>query len=191
VTEPFLGQIFVFPFNFAPAGHAFCRGQLLPIAQHTALFSLLGTTYGGDGNTNFALPNLQGRAPVGVGQGAGLSAYDLGQETGTETVTLLPAQMPSHAHAFDATNMKGTLRCRDERGNQRSPAGNVLARESSGVTAPFAGGTLPAAMAPAAVGLTGAPTLVAAGGNQPHNNMQPYLVLNYCIALTGVFPARP
>jgi len=190
VTEPFLGQIFMFGFNFAPKNHAFCRGQILPIAQNTALFSLLGTTYGGDGRTTFALPNLQGRGPVGVGQGAGLSAYDLGQESGTETVAVLPAQMPSHSHTFDASNMKGTLRCRDERGNQRSPAGNVLARESSGVTAPFAGGTLPAAMAPAAVGLTGAPALVAAGGNQAHNNMQPYLVLNYCIALTGVFPAR-
>jgi microcystin-dependent protein len=163
----------------------------MPIAQNTALFSLLGTTFGGDGQTTYALPNLQGRAPVGVGQGAGLSAYDLGQETGSGTVTLLPAQMPSHAHAFDANNMKGTLRCRDERGNQRSPAGNVLARESSGVTAPFAGGTLAASMAPAAVGLTGAPALMAAGGGQPHNNMQPYLVLNYCIALSGVFPARP
>jgi len=191
VNEPFVGQIFMFGFNFAPNGHAFCHGQILPIAQNTALFSLLGTTYGGDGKSTFALPNLQGRVPVGVGQGAGLSPYDLGQETGTETVAVSPAQMPSHAHAFDASNMKGTLRCRDERGNQRGPAGNVLARESSGVTAPFAGGTLPAAMAPAAVALTGAPALVAAGGNQPHNNMQPYLVLNYCIALTGVFPARP
>jgi microcystin-dependent protein len=191
VTEPFLGQIFMFGFNFAPVGHAFCRGQLLPISQNTALFALLGTTYGGNGQTTFALPNLQGRAPVGVGQGAGLSAYGLGQETGTETVTVSAAQMPSHSHAFDANNMKGTLRCRDERANQRGPAGNVLARESSGVTAPFAGGTLQAAMAPAAVGLTGAPALVAAGGNQPHNNMQPYLVLNYCIALAGVFPAQP
>jgi microcystin-dependent protein len=190
VNEPFVGQIFMFGFNFAPRNHAFCHGQLLPIAQNTALFSLLGTTFGGDGRTTFALPNLTGRAPVGVGQGAGLSAYDLGQETGAETVSLVPAQLPSHAHAFDASNMKGTLRCRDERGNQRSPASNVLARESSGVTAPFAGGTLAAAMAPAAVGLTGAPGLAAAGGNQPHNNMQPYLVLNYCIALAGVFPAR-
>jgi microcystin-dependent protein len=191
VIDPFLGQIFMFGFNYAPAGHAFCRGQLLPIAQNTALFSLLGTTFGGDGRTTFALPNLQGCAPVGVGQGPGLSQYELGQETGAETVTLSPAQMPSHAHAFDASNMKGTLRCRDERGNQRSPAGNVLARESSGVTAPFGGGTLAAAMAPAAVSLTGAPALVAAGGDQPHNNMQPYLVLNFCIALTGVFPTRP
>jgi microcystin-dependent protein len=191
VTDPFVGQIFMFGFNFAPRNHAFCRGQLMPIAQNTALFSLLGTTFGGDGKTTYALPNLQGRAPVGVGQGAGLSAYHLGQEAGAESVTLLPAQMPSHSHAFDANNVKGTLRCRDERGNQRGPAGNVLARESTGVTAPFAGGTLGAAMAPAAVALTGAPALVAAGGNQPHNNMQPYLVLNYCIALTGVFPARP
>ena len=191
MNAPFVGQIFMFGFNFPPKGHAFCRGQIMPIAQNTALFSLLGTTFGGDGQTTYALPNLQGRAPVGVGQGAGLSAYDLGQETGSGTVTLLPPQMPSHAHAFDANNMKGTLRCRDERGNQRSPAGNVLARESSGVTAPFAGGTLAASMAPAAVGLTGAPALMAAGGGQPHNNMQPYLVLNYCIALSGVFPARP
>jgi microcystin-dependent protein len=190
VSAPFVGQIFIYAFNFPPRGHAFCHGQTMLIAQNTALFSLLGTTYGGNGQTTFALPNLQGHAPVGVGQGAGLSAYELGQESGTETVTLTPAQIPSHAHTFDASNMKGTLRCRDERGNQRSPAGNVLARESSGVTAPFADGTLTAAMAPAAVGLTGAPALVAAGGNQPHNNMQPYLVLNYCIALTGVFPAR-
>jgi microcystin-dependent protein len=191
VSDPFVGQIFMYGFNFAPRNHAFCHGQLLPIAQNTALFSLLGTTFGGNGQTNFALPNLQGHAPVGVGQGAGLSDYQLGQETGTATATLLPGQMPSHSHPFDANNMKGTLRCRDERGNQRSPQNNVLAMESAGVTAPFAGGTLAAAMAPAAVGLTGAPALVAAGGNQPHNNMQPYLVLNYCIALTGVFPARP
>ena len=129
MADPFLGQISIFSFAFAPKGWAFCNGQILSIAQNTALFSLLGTTFGGNGQTTFALPNLQGRGPVGVGQGAGLSPYDLGQETGTETVALSPAQMPSHAHAFDASNMKGTLRCRDERGNQRSPAGNVLARE--------------------------------------------------------------
>jgi microcystin-dependent protein len=191
MSSPFLGEIKIFGFNFPPRNWAFCNGQLISIQQNTALFSLLGTFYGGNGVTTYALPNLQGRAPVGVGQGAGLSAYDLGQETGSGTATLLPAQMPSHTHAFDANNLKGTLRCRDERGNQRSPAGHVLARESSGVTAPFAGGTLAASMAPAAVALTGAPALMAAGGSQPHNNMQPYLALNYCIALSGVFPARP
>ena len=191
MIEPFVGQIFMYGFNFPPTGHAFCRGQLLPISQNTALFSLLGTTFGGNGQTNFALPNLQGRAPVGVGQGAGLSDYQLGQETGTATATLLPGEMPSHTHIFDAANMKGTLRCRDERGNQRSPQSNVLARESAGVTAPFASGTLAAAMAPTSVELTGTPALAPTGGNQPHNNMQPYLVVNYCIALQGVFPARP
>ena len=116
--DPFVAEIRIFPFNFAPKGWAFCQGQLLPISQNTALFSLLGTTYGGDGRSTFALPNFQGAAPLQQGQGPGLSRYDLGETTGSNTVTLLSAEMPSHTHGFNGKNRNA---------NTNSPAGNLLA----------------------------------------------------------------
>ncbi len=175
MTDPFVAEIRIFPFNFAPRGWAWCDGQLLPIAQNTALFSLLGTTYGGDGRTTFALPNLQGRAPMHPGQGPGLSQHHLGEAAGTETVTLLESEMPSHAHALVAS-----LGATDEEG-ERNPAGNY-----TGVP-PLAQAFYGPANSLAAMS---ANTIAPAGGNQPHNNLQPYLTLYFCIALQGVYPPR-
>ena len=169
--DPFVAEIRIFPFNFAPKGWAFCDGQLLPLSQNTALFSLLGTTYGGDGKSNFALPNMQGNAPMHPGQGPGLSLHDLGETGGSETVTLLESETPSHSHAVNASAAEGTT------GN---PSGQLVAN-GVGVnmyTTTFTATTLN----PNAVG--------PAGGDQPHNNMQPYLTLNFNIALQGVFPPR-
>jgi microcystin-dependent protein len=173
VADPFVAEIRIFPFNFAPKGWAFCNGQLLPLSQNTALFSLLGTTYGGDGKSTFALPNLQGSAPMHPGQGPGLSLHDLGETGGSETVSLLESEIPAHSHSVLAQNAPG---------NRTNPIGNSFARLSSGnAYIPPAGAPL-VAMA--------AETLPPAGGDQPHNNMQPYLTLNFNIAMQGVFPPR-
>ena len=172
--DPFVAEIRIFPFNFAPKGWAFCDGQLLPLSQNTALFSLLGTTYGGDGQSNFALPNMQGNVPMHPGQGPGLSLHDLGETGGSETVTLLESEIPAHAHSLKASATNSS---------KPNPAGNSLARVAANGT-PY--------VAPAGAPLTPfAPTALApAGGGQPHNNLQPYLTLNFCIALQGVFPPR-
>lgn len=173
MADPFVAEIRIFPFNFAPRGWAFCNGQLLPLSQNTALFSLLGTTYGGNGVSNFALPNMQGNAPMHPGQGPGLSLHDLGETGGSATVTLLQSEMPAHPHALMASSTVGT---------KSLPTANSLAR-TSGATPYLPPASAPlVAMSPAALGL--------AGGNQPHNNMQPYLTLNFNIALQGVFPPR-
>lgn len=191
MDTPFVGQVIMFGFSFAPVGHAFCHGQLLPIEQNTALFSLIGTTFGGDGLSTFGLPNLQGRVPVGVGQGPGLGGFVDGQEDGSETVTLTTTNLPSHNHLFNVSSMKGTLQCFNGRGDARDPAGHVPAIEAEGVTASYTNaGTLSSSLASDAVEITGALALMPAGGGQPHTNMQPYLALNYCIALEGVFPSR-
>jgi microcystin-dependent protein len=170
--DPFVAEIRIFPFNFAPKGWAWCDGQLLPLSQNTALFSLLGTTYGGDGKSNFALPDLQGRAPMHPGQGPGLSLHDLGETGGSETVTLLESEIPAHAHALTASQADG---------NTGSPAGQLVASgiginmyaQASGSTTQLN----PSAVAPA-------------GGDMPHNNLQPYLTCFFCIALQGVYPPR-
>jgi len=174
VSDPFVAEIRIFPFNFAPRGWSFCDGQLLPISQNTALFSLLGTTYGGDGKSTFALPNLQGSAPVQPGQGPGLSDRFLGETGGSEFVTLLVSEIPVHTHA---------LRASVEPGDNRLPSNTVALATSVGAFA-YAGGT--PAVAPMAF-----QALPPAGGSLPHNNMQPYLTLNFCIALQGIFPQRP
>ena len=170
--DPFVAEIRIFPFNFAPTGWAFCDGQILPISQNTALFSLLGTTYGGNGQSNFALPNLQGNAPMHPGQGPGLSLHDLGETGGSETVTLLASEMPAQTHAQRASIDDADLTIPTN--------GRVLAK-SSGQNIYAAPGA-PANMSPSAIG--------PIGGDQPHNNMQPYLTLNFCIALQGVYPPR-
>jgi microcystin-dependent protein len=169
--DPFVAEIRIFPFNFAPKGWAFCDGQILPLSQNTALFSLLGTTYGGDGKSNFALPNMQGNAPMHPGQGPGLSLHDLGETGGSETVTLLESEIPSHAHSFVGSQADGII---------RFPSNNLVAN-MVGVNGYATPGPL-ITMSPNA--------LTPAGGDQPHNNMQPYLTLNFCIALQGVFPPR-
>lgn len=173
MADPFVAEIRIFPFNFAPKGWAWCDGQLLPISQNTALFSLLGTTYGGDGKSNFALPNLQGRAPMHPGQGPGLSLHDLGEASGTETVTLLESEIPSHSHAMRASSDPGDL---------FGPGPSTSLGASTGAAAYQPSNSNLISMAPESIS--------PAGGDQPHNNMQPYLTFYFCIALQGVFPAR-
>jgi microcystin-dependent protein len=171
MADPFVAEIRIFPFNFAPRGWAFCDGQILPISQNTALFSLLGTTYGGDGKSIFALPNLAGNAPMHPGQGPGLSLHDLGETGGSPTVTLLESEIPSHAHAVRASQADGI---------DQVPSQSLYAT----------GVGLAAYAVPGSPTTLSASTVAPAGGNQPHNNMQPYLTLNFCIALQGVFPPR-
>src|SRR5256714_4229843 len=172
--DPFVAEIRIFPFNFAPKGWAFCDGQILPISQNTALFSLLGTTYGGNGKSTFALPDMQGTAPMHPGQGPGLSLHDLGETGGSETVTLLESEIPAHSHAIMAATNPATdklpspamslSRSRNDNTYQSVTNQNVVTMSDQ--------------------------SLAPAGGDQPHNNMQPYLTLNFCIALQGVFPPR-
>lgn len=171
--DPFIGEIRIVGFNFAPNGWALCNGQLLPISQNTALFSILGTTYGGNGTTNFALPNLQGSAPLHAGQGNGLSPRVLGETGGEETVTVLQSQMPGHTHALNGSNAAGS----------QGPANGVWAKpDQRGISAYNSSpGTSPAMSATA---------LSPSGSGQPHNNLMPYLVMNFVIALTGIFPPR-
>ena len=177
MSEPFLGMIIIVPYNFSPRGWAFCNGQILPIAQNTALFSLLGTTFGGNGQTTFALPDLRGRVSNSSGQGPGLSSYDLGQVGGVESETLTINQMPAHNHLVNALNAV-------EPSSPR-PGGNLPGT----ITVPNDANSLlygpppaDAQMAPTMIGIT--------GGSQPFSVLQPYLTLNYCIALEGIFPSR-
>jgi microcystin-dependent protein len=176
MANPFLAEIRIFPFNFAPKGWAFCDGQLLTLSQNTALFSLLGTTYGGDGMSNFALPNMQGNAPMHPGQGPGLSLHDLGETGGSDTVTLLESEIPAHSHSMMSFGNPPPA-------NAGTPGPTVALARSSGTTmykaSPFGN-----------VGAMSDNTIAPAGGDQPHNNMQPYLTLNFCIALQGVYPPR-
>jgi len=174
--DPFVAEIRIFGFNFAPKGWAFCDGQILPISQNTALFSLLGTTYGGDGKSTFALPDLQGNAPMHPGQGPGLSLHDLGEQGGSETVSLLVSEMPVHTHAMGA---------------QSGPAGaNTPGADGSSTLARSAGGSSYKVAPFGALTQLAPQTLTPTGGDLPHNNMMPYLTLNFCIALQGVFPPR-
>jgi microcystin-dependent protein len=165
MSEPFLAEIRLMSFAFAPKGWALCNGQTLPINQNQALFSLLGTTYGGNGQTTFALPNLQARVPIHVGNG-----HTLGEQAGTDAHTLTAAQLPQHTHVLQASTRAG---------NTVNPAANVLADTPSQVYAP------PANLTPLEPG-----SVIATGGNQPHTNQQPYLGLSFCIALQGIYPSR-
>jgi microcystin-dependent protein len=173
MSDQFLAEIRIFPFNFAPTGWAFCDGQLMPISQNTALFALLGTTYGGDGKSTFALPDMQGNAPMQPGQGQGLSLRDLGEMSGVENITLLQSEIPLHTHSLMAQNTFGA---------STDPADRLWGR-------PFGGGSMYAASG--AVTALAPQAISPAGGGLPHNNMQPYLTLNFCIALQGIFPQRP
>lgn len=173
MSDQFVAEIRIFPFNFPPTGWAFCDGQLMPISQNTALFALLGTTYGGDGKSTFALPNMQGNAPMQPGQGQGLSLRDLGEMSGVESITLLISEIPFHTHTLmvaggdpaESNVCTNFALARSKNGNAYS---NSIALTQAA----------PQALAPA-------------GGSLPHNNMQPYLTLNFCIALQGIFPQRP
>jgi len=173
--DPWIGEIALVPYNFAPRGWAFCDGQLLPINQNTALFSLLGTQFGGNGQTTFALPDLRGRVPLhvgGSGAGPGLSAYSVGEMGGVENITLIASQMPTHNHLVNASSANGT---------SDSPSNNIMGKNASGVPQ-YGTGAPNAAMAAGAIANT--------GGNQPHENRPPFLGLNYIIALEGIFPSR-
>jgi microcystin-dependent protein len=172
MADPFVAQIQIFPYNFAPTGWALCNGQILSIAQNTALFSLLGTTYGGNGQSNFALPNLQGRMAMQPGQSPGLTDRFLGEEGGVETVTLLTTQIPVHDHQ---------ARCFNGDGTEYGPLNSVWAKDTAGGSNEYG---------PANSGAMAGDALNPSGGNQPHNNLQPYLTLTYCIAMQGIFPPR-
>jgi microcystin-dependent protein len=174
MSSPFVAEIRMFGFNFAPTGWAQCNGQLLPISQNTALFSLLGTFYGGDGKSTFALPNLEGSTPLHQGQGPGLSDRFIGEVSGSESVTLLVTEIPAHTHQLMANPVTGGL---------SSPVGNLWS-PLAGRTPPnlYFNGNTDTSMNPFTIGIS--------GGGLPHNNMSPYLVVNFCIALQGVFPPR-
>jgi microcystin-dependent protein len=173
MTDPFLAEIRIVGFDFPPRGWATCDGQLIPISQNTALFALLGTFYGGDGKTTFALPDLTGSAPMHRGQGPGLSPHELGEVGGEVAVTLLQSEMPLHTHGMAASQAEA---------GDRSPAGSLPAAQSGGINS-YAPPGASAAMAPTMAGV--------AGVGVPHNNLQPSLVVNFCIALQGIFPRRP
>lgn len=172
MSEPFIAEIRIFAGNFAPRGWAFCNGQLLPVSQNTALFSLIGTTYGGDGRSTTALPNMQGRVPMHPGRGPGLTSRRLGQRGGTEMVTITEAQMPSHTH----TQHGGERRARNE-----FPSTTATVAEA-GETTYAPGSSTTVNMADQAVANT--------GGSQPHNNLQPFLTMTFIIALVGLYPSR-
>ncbi len=169
MSEPFLAEIRIVGFNFAPRGWAFCDGQILPINQNQSLYSLLGTTYGGDGRTSFALPDLRGRSPIHVGSSNGTS-HSLGQKSGEETHTLSVAEIPQHTHSIASNQTLGT---------EAEPSGQFPARAADSIY-----GSLANAQA------MGSGTIANTGGSQAHENMQPYLALNFCIALQGLFPSR-
>jgi microcystin-dependent protein len=176
--EAFIGEIRMFGGNFAPRGWALCDGQLLPISQYTALFSLLGTTYGGDGRTTFALPDLRGRVPIHAGHGPGLSDYRLGQTGGQETVTLTTQQIPAHSHTASVSQAADSSVGTSDKPENMLPARNAASTPQYGTTAN--------------VNMSGASVSVGnTGGNLPHENMQPYVTVNYIIALEGIFPSRP
>lgn len=170
MSTPFIAEIRIFSFSFAPRGWGQCNGQLLPINQNQALFSLLGTTYGGNGVTNFALPNFQGRVAMQWGSSSGGTSYTLGESSGTENHTLSIPQIPAHSHGLNVSNATA---------NAVVPTGNALGVSAANLYA------APGSLAPMA-----ADALSNAGGSQPHSNMQPFLTLNFCIALQGIFPSR-
>ncbi len=174
MSSPFVAEIRIFACNFAPTGWAQCNGQLLPLSQNTALFSLLGTFYGGDGKSTFALPDLQGSVAIHQGQGAGLSDYSLGQQGGSENVTLLVSEIPLHNHGMQGISDPANAQIPDPaKGLARSAGGNAYSTTATGLQ------------------IMNQQILSITGSSLPHNNMMPYQVLNYCIALQGVFPARP
>jgi microcystin-dependent protein len=176
--DPILGTIIIFAGNFAPRGFMFCQGQLLPISQYSALFSILGTTYGGNGQTNFALPDLRGRAPIGTGQGPGLPTVSLGEQSGSPNITLTQANMPAHTHTAQVT-----LNCAaDGRPGSDTPAGNFLDSGTTIYTGASDGSTMAAGAATTQIGI--------AGSSQPFSVQSPYLGINYIIAIAGIFPSR-
>lgn len=174
MADPFVAEIRIFPFNFAPRGWAFCNGQLLPSAQNQGLFALLRATYGGNDDTTFALPDLRGRAPMHPGQGPGLSLHDLGEQGGSETVTLLESEMPAHSHMARAAALPGEAASPSSARSLARPRGSFVYQDNTSSNLSQMAPQMAASM----------------GGDAPHNNMQPYLTFYFCIALQGVFPPR-
>ena len=194
--EPLIGQMMMFAGNFAPRGWAFCDGQLLPINQYTALFSIIGTTYGGDGRTTFALPDLRGRVPMHEGQGPELRQRTLGEKMGREEVALGLNEMPTHTHTVDSTKLKGNISFSTKKGNTNTPSATTLLAQGIGTkgrdeignaniyqTSSVASGSIE-------IPTSGDISIGNAGASQAHYNMQPYLVVNYIIALQGMYPSR-
>jgi len=173
MADPFVAEIRIVGFNFAPKGWAFCNGQLMPISQNTALFALIGTFYGGDGKSTFGLPDLQGSAPMHQGQGPALTSRVIGESGGEQSVTLIQSELPAHVHQVSANTGSG---------NQTSPTNNVWSSLAGRTPPPLYSNASDTTMSPMATGV--------AGGGQPHNNMPPYLALNFIIALQGIFPPR-
>jgi microcystin-dependent protein len=174
MSQPFIGQIIAVGFNFAPVGWALCNGQLLPISEYSALFNLIGTTYGGNGQTTFALPNLQGQGVINQGQGSGLSAYVIGQQGGSEQISLTGSQVGSHSHALMASSQTGST---------ITPGTTVaLAQNAQPAVNAYSTAAPNTSLAPSSIGLT--------GGGQPHENRQPFLTINYIIALFGIYPSQ-
>jgi microcystin-dependent protein len=190
--DQFISTILIWPPNFAPQGWALCAGQLMSISQNTALFSLLGTMYGGNGTQNFALPDLRSRVPVGVGQGPGLSLYNIGQAGGTENVTLTTSTLAAHTHSATPAGLSAAVPAVTTTGTTNQPSPSVaLAAPTDSARNPvniYSNATPAQNLAPGTV--TGSITVGQAGGGQPHANMQPYLAVNYIIALQGIFPTR-
>jgi microcystin-dependent protein len=196
MTEPFIGQIQAFGFSFAPRGWALCQGQILPIAQNTALFSLLGTTYGGNGQTTFGLPDLRGRAAIGQGQGPGLQIYPIGQKAGVENVTLTVLQMPIHNHPFTASGgAGGAVKASSSPGLAAAPSATnptlaAVNDPDGGITINMYNAATPDITLNTGGGSGGGGTVGNNGGSQPLGILNPYLTINYSIALLGIFPSR-
>jgi microcystin-dependent protein len=169
-ASPYIGQIMMVGFSFAPRNWAFCNGQLMAISENEVLFTLIGTTYGGDGQTTYALPDLRGRVPIGVGQGQGLGAYQFGQVGGQESPTLNVTQLPAHTHVYNPSTSQGEPTTEHPESSYPAPEGYYATTANA---APM-----------------GPPTLAAAGGSQPHNNIQPFLGINFIISLFGIFPSQ-
>ena len=189
-TNPYLTEIELFSFNFAPQHWAQCNGQLLPINQNQAMFSLLGTTYGGNGQTTFALPDLRGRAPLGFGQGSGLPNHPLGESAGTETTTISLSQLPQHTHVVSPTAITATPRCKNGAGNQQTPVNTVPAIDAANAVLMYSNAAPDTSANTDALALSGSVATTPTGSSQAHENRQPLLALTFCIALQGVFPPQ-
>ncbi|MBN2528191.1 MAG: phage tail protein [Deltaproteobacteria bacterium] len=189
MSDPFIGEIKAFGFNFAPRGWALCNGQILPINQNTALFSLLGNIYGGDGRTTFALPDLRGRAPIHFGQGPGLSYFPQGIPSGVESVTLTATEMPSHTHNITMESIQARLKgVADEAENKTISASSALAQPETAEI--YSNETPTVEMNPESISISGSASCLPTGGSLGHYNVSPCLAVNWCIALTGIFPSR-
>jgi microcystin-dependent protein len=188
MSQFYVGEIILVAFNFAPPGWMPCEGQLLPISEYETLFNLIGTTYGGDGQSTFALPDLRSRIPVHFGQGSGLTFRQIGETSGSEAVTLLGVNLPAHTHAIDQAVLAPRVHCQTLAGTARTAVNNVPAREAAGVTYPYSSQPADTDMRAGTVTVTGSPGLISAGAGVAHTNIQPVLAMTYLISLFGIFP---